>query len=378
MIKFKCGSCQKSIGVDVKYAGKLIKCPGCESPTRIPAAEPVVAEVVQATPVAAQLASSSCPNCQTQLFNPSDPMCGVCGFVLQQTMPPARPVPVSTPVAAQVASPATNTFAQPIKRTGDLSAAPVKTKEKAPTGRMFGGWLAALFAGMVCAFFWGLIAPFFGITGSALAWGIGGLFGVVAGLIGRSSSWKFCLATTLGALLCMLFGKLVSAVMVMVMVGGANMVEGFSAMFTPDNGVSMGVVEDMVDDGSFTDDEKEFAEKRAEAFFENKSGLFGNFDEAEDYDVEVYLSVNRKIKERMDSMSAEERTAMLERSRERHPNWMEEPEMKTAVTDFMLANDLIDDEELRRHAEAQMMLANGDNDQEYFDELSPNKRQSLG
>ena len=64
---------------------------------------------------------------------------------------------------------------------------------------------------MFLALIWGVIASFFGTGAQVFAWAIGAIVGCVAGLIARNPSLKFCFATTLGALLCMLFGRLVSA-----------------------------------------------------------------------------------------------------------------------------------------------------------------------
>jgi len=39
MIKFLCGKCEKKIGVPDDYAGKLVKCPRCKQPVRVPEIE---------------------------------------------------------------------------------------------------------------------------------------------------------------------------------------------------------------------------------------------------------------------------------------------------------------------------------------------------
>ena len=121
MIKFRCSGCQKAIGVDEKYAGRLIKCPSCQNPTRVPAADGDAAPVpptAQSAPaatmarVAAPTLNPICPSCQSELFNPSDTLCGVCGHLLDQAPLPRTPagqIPMATmsataaPVAATAA-----------------------------------------------------------------------------------------------------------------------------------------------------------------------------------------------------------------------------------------------------------------------------------
>ena len=127
VIEFKCSVCQKAIGVDEKHTGQLIKCPSCQNPTRVSAAtdgdasEPQAASVPAAA-IAAEATLAhvpkapanpifpSCPSCQSELFNPSDTMCGVCGHLLEQTpatsSAPMTPRPAKTsPVVASLVPP---------------------------------------------------------------------------------------------------------------------------------------------------------------------------------------------------------------------------------------------------------------------------------
>ena len=123
MIKFRCSGCQKAIGVDEKYGGRLIQCPSCEIATRVPDAgqESASAPQADAVPHASVVPTASameathahvpkvnvnpvCPGCNSELFNPSDTMCGVCGHVMDQVpvaAAPTSPRPVeAAPVMA--------------------------------------------------------------------------------------------------------------------------------------------------------------------------------------------------------------------------------------------------------------------------------------
>ena len=52
MIKFRCENCDKKIGVPEKYAGKLVKCPQCAEPARVPQPEPEPGPELEPVPAA--------------------------------------------------------------------------------------------------------------------------------------------------------------------------------------------------------------------------------------------------------------------------------------------------------------------------------------
>ena len=57
VIKFRCKSCEKKIGVRAAYAGKKIRCPGCKEPMRVPS--PRSKRTATGSPIAAGSSSSS-------------------------------------------------------------------------------------------------------------------------------------------------------------------------------------------------------------------------------------------------------------------------------------------------------------------------------
>lgn len=241
---------------------------------------------------------------------------------------------------------------------------------------MAGAWLAACAATVVAAVIWGLIAPFIGLPGAVMAWGVAGIFGVIAGLIARTSSITFCLAACGGALLCLLVGKLISAGVVMASIGLIDTAASFGNMFIPETGVTMGALEDLVSEGTLTQEQQALAEKRTRAFFQNQGSadLFGINGET---DSNVYLELNNKIRERVGSMSAAEKTVILERSRDRYPGWIEEPGMRIAIINHLVVKGLIEDQDLLRHADATMLTAMGEYPEDYYSRLPANKQEKL-
>lgn len=413
MIKFRCSGCQKAIGVNEKYGGRLIKCPACQNPTRVPAAAqetataaPPADPVPQATAVptasAAMEATTAhvskvnvnpvCPGCNSELFNPSDPMCGVCGHLMDQAPIAAAPVsarPVqaapsmATPVTATVlpggvpATPAgvpvnpaiASPYAKPIagKASNYDSGYGATNKPSGPTtGRSVGAWFAAMAVGMFAALIWGIVASFFGTGAQVFAWPIGALVGLIAGLIARNPSVPFCLATTGGALLAMLFGRLVSTWVIMIAVSGMNSIQAFGEMFLPDTGVSIGVMEDLVKNGELEPNEVDYAEMKIEAFYSNED--IYEMPQYDDIDTEVELELDRKVRAAMKDMTDAEKQAVLDKVRVDHPEWMEDAWHFEAVMDSMVEAGEIEDADLLDHARARLAQATeAEYDNEYYD-----------
>jgi len=405
MIKFRCSSCQKAIGVNEKYGGRLIKCPSCKNATRVPAADgssQAPQAAVAPTASAAMAATSAhvpkvnanpiCPSCNSELFNPSDTMCGICGHLLDQipmanapiTPRPVQATPVmatpvsatplvpggvpATPVGLPVNPAISSPYAKPANSYDPSIGSAPKTSDPT-TGRSVGAWFAAVAVGMFLALIWGIIASFTGTGGQVFAWAIGAIVGCIAGLIARNPSVPFCLATTAGALLAMLFGRLVSAVVIMVWVSGMSSLQGAFDMFVPDTGVSIGVMEDLIAKGEIAGDEKDYAEMKIDAFYSNQNIYqMPAYDEIES---EIELEIDRKVREAMKEMSDEDKKAMLEKVRADHPEWIEEAWQYSAILDSMVEGDEIEDAELLDHARSELSEIDGNYDLEYENESSP-------
>ena len=416
MIKFRCSVCSKAIGVDEKYAGRLIKCPSCQNATRVP--QPVdgedvpVAQAVPAVPTqqafeatvahVPKTGNPSCPSCQSELFNPSDNMCGICGHLLEQAplvsaapisprpvanSPVAQIPPAGTPVGAiptataapeyglpvnpAVASP----YAKPMKGQAggydplmdyDSSRGSTKKSSQPSTGKSVGATFGAIAIGMFLALIWGVIASFTGAFGQVFAWAIGAIVGLVAGLIARNPSIPFCLTTAGAALLCMLFGRLVSAWVIMMAV---STMSTFNDYLMLDTGVTMGVMEDMSSKGEFEGEEKVMADMRVEAFFESKD-LY-DIPEYEGIDYETVVDVDKKVRDVINEMSKEEKMAVLDRVRKDHPGWMEESWHFEAILDSMVVAGEIEDEDLLAHANAKLAYIDGESGGDYYQDTTP-------
>jgi hypothetical protein len=239
---------------------------------------------------------------------------------------------------------------------------------KPSSGKSVGAWFAAVAIGMFLALIWGVIAAYTGPVGQVFAWAIGAIVGLVAGLIARSRSVPFCLATTGGALLCMLFGRFVSAWVIMLTVSA---MATFNTFLIPDSGITIGVMEEMNAKGELEGEEKALADMRVEAFFGNKSVY-----EVPEYDLidhEVEVSLDKKVRKVLKDMSREEKQALLKKVREDHPGWMEADWYKEAILDSMVETGEIEDEGLLAHAQSKLAAIDGEYDQDYYQDTPQRK-----
>ena len=396
MIQFHCTECQKAIGVDEKYAGRLIRCPGCQQPTAVPdpSSEVVTAAVVEPTP-ASNNVFPRCPSCQSELFSGSDVMCGICGHLLDQTSSHATPnrgqrtspalrdnIPVAASFGGQnepdmLTNPAVSASQYSDPAMGQFNAYdPSFANEGSSGGSPVGAWFVSVGVGLFVALIWGVIASFTGVVGQAFAWVIGAIVGLIAGLIARNSSLKFCLATTAGALLCILFGRIVSAWVITIAVSSMSVFQGLGTYLIPDTGVTVGVTEDMSIGGEFEGDEKALADMKVDAFFSNQ--MINEMDGYDDIDFEVEVDVDRKVRAAVGKMTDEERDAVLKRVRQDYPGWMEEDWHLEAVIDSMVANDEIEDEDLLTHAKSRLSNLDGGYDEVYYENTTQMEMMTRG
>lgn len=398
MIKFHCSECQKAIGVEEQYAGRLIRCPGCQQPTSVPAPSAekietahVVADSADA-PVANKAVFPHCPSCQSALSSSSDVVCGICGYLLDQQPVPYTPsVAKRSPIASQTArgdafvAPAATTEADMLVNPAIdakgyafespdeyFAYAPEIADRKPTRGSSIGGWVVAVLVGLFVATIWGMIASFTGVIGQAFAIAVGAIVGLIAGLIARNRSLKFCLASSAAALLCMLFGRVVSAWVIMMAVSSMGVFQDLGTYLIPDTAVTIGVAEDMSKDGKFQGDEKTLADMKVEAFFSNQT--VEQMDGYDDIDFEVELDVDRKIRAEVGKMTEEEQKAVLQRVRKDYPDWMEESWHLEAIVDAMVKQDEIEDEELLAHAKSKLANLDGSYDGTYYQETSQSER----
>ena len=396
MIKFHCSECQKAIGVEAQYAGRLIRCPGCQQPTSVPEAAADIATTANAaaadaveSPVENKSVFPHCPSCNSALSSGSDVVCGICGYLLDQAPVPYAParVPIAPqalredalvgPAAAEgemLVNPAIDAKGYAVHSPDDyFTYAPEVVGHKKSRGSSVGGLIAAACVGLFCAIIWGVIAAFTGVVGQAFAIAIGVVVGLLAGSLARNPSLKYGLASSAVALLCLLFGRVVSAWVIMMAVSSMGVFQDLGSYLIPDTGVSIGVAEDMSKAGEFQGDEQLLADMKVEAFFSNQT--VEQMDGYDDIDFEVELVVDRKIRAAVGKMTDEERKAVLDRVRKDHPDWMEEEWHLDAIVDAMVKQDEIEDEDLLAHAKSKMANLDGSYDGTYYQETSLSDRE---
>jgi hypothetical protein len=221
MIKFHCEKCDKKIGVPEEYSGKLIKCPRCKQPARVPELE--------LEPVEDEVADSIWSD---DLLGTDDPS----KSAPVSDLPPHAAAPVTpdsmTPAAPQMATPAKPaeprcskcstvipsgsefciTCGQPVQTlTPTISASTksraVKTVAKMPLA-LVGGFIGA----SIGAFVWAAIVYYTHYEVGFVAWGIGVLAGLgVFAVVKEDTSPTYGLVAAAMALVGLFGGKLLSA-----------------------------------------------------------------------------------------------------------------------------------------------------------------------
>ncbi len=181
MIKFRCQSCEKKIGVKDEFAGKRVKCPGCGEPVRIPQPEPAeTAPAGSGDAIDALAALAGGPD--EALRSVEAP--GV-GGADADTGPSAAGK--SCPKCGAAANPSAKICVECGAGFGGLSAQNrVRAKKSAAVaGRTGFAILGGLGIALGCGVIWALVAKVTGYELGYLAWGLGLGVGVGVALIAR-------------------------------------------------------------------------------------------------------------------------------------------------------------------------------------------------
>ncbi|MEM1108530.1 MAG: hypothetical protein AAGH99_07555 [Planctomycetota bacterium] len=311
MIKFRCKTCQKKIGVKDEYAGRAIKCPGCETRIDIPLPEPQhVAEpsVPADLPDLAGLAAledqgparvrsvaaplRTCPKCNATMSEDAV-LCITCGHSLD-----GKRKSLNTQIIA-----------------GD-DESPRKTTVGG-MGRMALGLGAASGVAVLCGALWLVILFVSGYEVGLVAWIGGGLIGLTAGVIGRNPSPIYCGLTAGVAAASILGAKAVVAGLATLAVWGLDFVEEFS----PENlAVHHAVMEEMYNEGVFTGDEAEYARITVAFFFSDKITDAQDFTNYDTY-FDSWESVDNQVMARTEPLDENDREQILADAAARHANW---------------------------------------------------------
>lgn len=308
MIKFRCRTCQKKIGVKDEYAGRAIKCPGCETRIDIPkaaaapAAEPTprpdlagLAALEAAAPNAARAVESpgrTCPSCDASLSETAV-LCINCGHSFQ-----GKSAQIDTQII-----------------TGDGDAGRKTTV--GGTGKMVLGLGVAGAVAAACSVVWLAIMAFTGYEVGILAWGIGGFVGLTAGLIARNPSPIYCGLTACIAGGSILAAKAVVAAFLSLAVWGV----GVAGEFSPENiAVHHVVMQQMLDENAFTGPEADYAQETVAAYFGDELP-----DEQPNADWDAYFaaweSVDNQVAARVDTLDDAQRQQLLNDASAQHANW---------------------------------------------------------
>ncbi|MEM6853089.1 MAG: hypothetical protein AAF593_01645 [Planctomycetota bacterium] len=306
MIKFRCNNCQKKIGVKVEYAGRAIKCPSCETRLTVPQPQPAPAPMPAEAPAAdlpdlAGLAALEAAAEPTQVRTAEAPgrQCPACGFGLAKTAVLCTNCGYSFMKGGQKLD---TKIAKAEVGGGDSG----RTPTVGGTGRMALGLTAASAVGVVSCVVWLLIMLFAGAELGLLAWGIGGLIGLTAGLIGRNPSPIYCGLTAGIAAVSILGAKAVVAGVVTLGVMGMAMMEDWGMISSLEHHA---VMLQMVDDGELTGTEAEYAQFEARTFFgdELTDAEYARYDEVYD----AWETVDPMVVERTAAMSEAEQEAAV-------------------------------------------------------------------
>ena len=275
-----------------------------------------------------------------------------------------------------------NPFARPV--AGGVSPAgglgggkPAAGKPNVASGKSkaasLGGLAAAAAVAVVATVVWLIIAAVTGRELGVLAWGIGGLIGLIAGLIARNPSPAYCGGVAAIALMSVVGAKLIMAIAVMF----AGRALGFTAelgqQFDPEINKSVRAQMDQdLADGNLTDDEAAYAKTQISEFFG------GEYEDGEltETQSEAGEALEERIRQSVQDMSQVDRETLVSAARERHPEWIEDRNHYLAVMDSMVEAGEIE-ESLVPTATASISPMNGEYDSEYSRNISPNERERL-
>ena len=329
-IEFRCAHCSARLAVPSEHAGKLIACPRCKKRARVPEAS--------ATPAG---------------DFPELPSLGAAN----QADAPPPPQPSVLPLSS---NPAT---VQP-SATHDGSA---PARSGATFGRSILGLLAAAAVAGTLGIVWVLIVAFAGFEVGYMAWGVGALVGLTAGAIARNGSFIYCGAASVIAVGGVVFAKLILAVAIMAMVFMVGFVDSIER-HTPDGEALIhALADEKLNDGTIGPEDKELAREMTESFYTDTVDLRteedapwddANFEE----DLEARDEFARRMWSEISELDDEQRKALLDRARQRRPDWIGDPYQIQAAVDALAEDPATLSEEGRQEAMAQRAALDNDSE----------------
>ena len=369
MIKLRCRNCHKKTGVPEKYAGRAIKCPGCETRLDVPHSTEsdaipegtvdlagLAAMEAAAPPSERRTAATDAPRCPScaALLSADAVLCVACGHSLKGS-------------GRKLETRVSSVESDVTKNRSDHSLA------RSAVGLI----VASIVAGVFCLL-WLVVTVFTGKEFGLLAWGLGALIGLVAGVIGRNPSPVYCgLAATLAGGT-IIGAKAAIAAVVFFAALGVNMFADLANYNPEEQKKHYAVMDQMLADASFTGNQEAASRTMVKNYFAPASG-YGLNDESTDLDWETLREnqekVNEAVTEHLATLTPSDLEQILDQTRDRHPEWIEDPMLYLAVVDEMRTGGALEGPlaEYARHA---VVLTPTDNtgNQAYFREISEAER----
>ncbi|MEM7625999.1 MAG: hypothetical protein AAF333_10255 [Planctomycetota bacterium] len=340
MIKFRCGNCQKKIGVPEKYAGRAIKCPGCETRLSVPKPpepEPeAVSALDDALPDLAGLAA---------LEAAAAPAAAV-GGGLKQIEAPGRTCPscgAAVSDKAVICISCGHSFKGKGKKLDtkvvrdDDSGSERKSSMGGP-GRMILGLVVTSVVGIICCVGWLIVTAVTGFEVGLIAWAIGGIIGLTAGLIGRNPSPIYCGLTAVIAGASIVGAKVIIAATMSVAMWGASLAETIFDEFSPQReNLFHAVMQGMLNDGEFSGAEEQYAQITTDIFF----GVQWVPEPDSDSYFNASWDVDEKVEAKLAEMSEAEQEQELTSAQARHPSWVGDPFLYQAAVAHLVEQEAL-------------------------------------
>lgn len=253
---------------------------------------------------------------------------------------------------------------------------PTSKKREAKIGKsvlaLFVASVVALFCGVAWVVLWGVT----GIQIGLLAWGIGGLIGLVAGALAKNPSPIFCGLAGVVCALTFVGVKAAMAGIVMLAALSVDMVRDM-AVFNPETyKYSQALKDKMLDEGEFTTAQQTIVSNQLASFFgDGSSGMFEEFDDDESY--EIAAEVDKIVRKRLDDMTDHDRNSLLRRVRAKYPEWIEFQYHYEATMHSMLDEDEFPDGAVAAFAKHHLLRLDDHYSEDYYNNMTPNDRTKL-
>lgn len=316
-IQFACAHCGSTLSVPGVYAGKKAKCPVCGSPMIVPTpgngGEVGIAAAESVVPTASPSTSDT----------PSSPKPSTSGAHDGYPYPPDPPRVTSV-------------------------------------GRSIAGLAAAMGVGLAAMIVWLVLTAMSGYELGIVAWGVGAVIGLVAGVIARNPNPAYCAIVAVIAVGTILSAKLVMALAIYAahfITLAANTFEEISSIALPDK-YTHACVDQALADNLYTGERKQLALRYNEDYFEvrdesealaqeqgEESDAWMESEEESEEESDEMRAFSREIYEQVAAATEQEKATWLANAHQRHPSWIEEySHFQAAVVGLMEQPDQLDGE----------------------------------